>query len=751
MDGPSNSSSPPKKAFPLDPNLFVADEEFAQYISTLRPSAQTKKFEPRAVEDNKMSTANGDDAFRSTNSPLVDLFFELSENFNTTRMEQALTDAWNIDSLATLKIIFNSRSIHLGKASRPVAYNALGWLYENHPQTLLANLTWLVRPVIQKKAPKDNNDRKDGAPNAKTDELTDDFEVIDAVDESEPAVIRTSTATHDIKNGGAHGYWKDLANILALAVNGEFHLGGEPRKILNVEVKGEKPRNRNWSPEQAKGDRKTKKTERFLRATELFNNDPNYRALHLTVARLFATQLQIDTEILKSGKDLNNISLAAKWAPSADEFHDKHTYIVGSVAELMHPREVICPQVDEKDRAQYLIFARIAYRKLTVSPLRKHLKVVERDITAGTFDNIKYERVSSLAMDRHQGTFIKKDEVNFNKYLEKVASGDAKISGAVLLPSVLVSKVLKSGSYDTRGKKVSKVQELAQDKVLEGQWKSLVERIKESGTIQSAIAICDVSGSMQSPRFPDRTTPMDSAIGLSLLLAEVVEGPFGGHFITFSATPKVFNVGGVSDKRSFREKVTHISTSPWGMNTNFVSVFEHLILPVAVENKIKPKDMIKQVFVFSDMEFDAACSETYYYGTPGDAPPSPWSSSFERIKKLYADAGYEMPTLVFWNLAGGNVHGTDPHPKPVTAEEPGTALVSGYSQGQLKMFLDGGKFEDFEEEEDVADEDVRKSQDEEGDEDMVDIRLVKKQKIDPIAVVKRAISHPAYSMLKVID
>jgi hypothetical protein len=692
----------PRKCFPYEAKLYASDHEFAKFISTLKPSADAKpiKLTTETVADNRILTENGDDAFRSTKNSLVDLFFELTDDFRAARMEQVLTAAWNYDPLATLKIIFNARSIHLGKACRPGAYRAFGWLYKNHPQTFLANLVWLVRPVIDQTVVKDSKAAVDGSKqDTPTAESPQDFELIDALEEPEaivtnPTALCASTTLYDVANGAAHGYWKDLPNILALAVNDELHLAGDIRKVFNIDVKGEKPRLRNWSAEQARKDKKAKKLERFLRATDLFNNDPNYRALHLTIARLFAYQLKADAEVLKSGKDLKKISLAAKWAPSPEEFHDKHTWIVGSIAELMHPREAICPQVDKEDRALYLMYARMAYRKMTVSPLRKHLEVVERDIAAGTFENINYERVPSLAMEKHQVTFIKKDEARFSGYLDKVASGSAKISGAILLPSEMVSKVLK-----VRGrlgdKKLSSVEQKAQERVLEGQWKSIVKRIKDSGTIQGAIAVCDVSGSMGSPRFRDGTTPMDSAIGLSLLIAEVVDGPFGGHFISFHSDPKIHDVGGPNDLRPFREKVMEVAASPWGMNTDFVAVFEKLILPVAIDNKIKPEDMIKQVFVFSDMQFDAASSA---YGHQ-DMPK--WSSSFERVKKLYANAGYEMPTLVFWNLASGRSYSYDSDDggpgKPVTAEEPGTALVSGYSQGQLKMFLDGGKFDELDE------------------------------------------------------
>jgi hypothetical protein len=735
----TNDAAVPRQAFPYNATLFASDQEFAKFVTTLKPSVEPVELE-KDTGDNQMQTENGDDAFVSTNNPLVDLFFELTEDFTATRMEQVLAKAWNHDPLATLKIIFNARSIHLGKATRPGAYRALGWLYQNHPQTFIANLVWLVRPVIDQTPVKAESKK-----NTPTAENPEDFEVVDAPEEPEilitnPAALGASTTVYDVANGAAHGYWKDLPNLLALAVNGEFCLDGDIRKVFNVSANDVKPHRRNWDAEKAKENKKAMKLERFQRATDLFNNDPNYRALHLTIARIFADQLRSDTEILKSGKDLKKISLAAKWVPSPDEFHDKCTWIVGSIAELLHPHDVICPQVDKNDRAQYLMYARMSFRKLTMSPLRKQLEVVERDLTAGTFANINYERVPSLAMEKHQGTFIKKDEAHFSGYLDKVAAGSAKISGAILLPSQMVHK---ARAVPHSGKKMSGVQLAAQQRVMEGQWNSMVQRIRKSGTISSAIAVCDVSGSMTYPTFRDGTTPMDSAIGLSMLLAEVVDGPFGGHVITFESAPDIFKVGGPNDSRSFREKVKYVESRPWGGSTDFVAVFENLILSVARDNKIKPEDMIKKVFVFSDMQFDAASPSR-----SGDM--SKWCSSFERVKDLYAADGYEMPTLVFWNLAGGRSYGWDGEEdvvgKPVVAEEPGTALVSGYSQGQLKMFLDGGKFEDLEEEVEDVDMDAAS-----GDEDMVDVRVSKKQKVDPLITVKRAISHPAYAMLKVVD
>ncbi|KAL7783862.1 hypothetical protein V8C37DRAFT_396709, partial [Trichoderma ceciliae] len=491
----------------------------------------------------------------------------------------------------------------------------------------------------------------------------------------------------------------------------------------------------------------------------LFSTNALYRALHLTVARLFAEQLHSDLVALQ-GPDTNakrGISLCAKWAPSHGNFHDRHTCIISSIAEILYPRESLDSVVSASaSRKVYLRHAREQYRK-DVSVLRKHLEVVERDISANTFEKINYDRVPSVAMKNYTKLFAKKDLDRFRGYIGKVAEGKANISGAVLLPSTLVSSV--SNFYvapesewqllspeQLVGRTVKEIEAKATD----GQWKALVQRIKDSGTLSSCIAVCDVSGSMCSPIFKDKTTPMDSAIGLSLLVAEVAEPPFGGNFITFHSSPEIKPV---DMAKAFHEKVQLIKGASWGMNTDFVAVFENLILPLAVRNNLKQEDMVKRVFVFSDMQFDAA-ERTHGYGKN----QSIWSSSFERIKRKYEEHGYELPELVFWNLAGGRAgyHGAkgtggdETAPKPVLAGEAGTVLVSGYSQGMLKLFVDNGLF-DEEGEEDEGEEEGKEKGEEDKDEILVAQRKpAKRAKTNPLTLVKKAISHKGYDMLEVL-
>jgi hypothetical protein len=676
--------------------------------------------------DGKMLTENADIAYRSTNNALVDLFFELEELVSGPRLLELLNAAWKEDALATLKLIFNARSIHLGKSSRHTFYRCAGWLAQYHPLTLVANLQWLSRPVIEKKV------------SQKTDKEDDANDTIILEDETDPTRF-------DVRHGVAHGYWKDLLNILALSANSSLTVLSNPRDILNIE-------NEKAGPVRSKEDRRAAEQLNHRNATTAFTQIAVHHALHLKTARLFASQLKTDLALLETAdsNQRGTISLCAKWAPSPQRFHDKHTSITTSIAEIMYPVESFPPLLITS-RDVYLRHARESYRR-ALTKLRAYLDVVERPVTKREFGAVEYGTVPSLAMRAYAPLFAERDGDRFAEYLREVKMGKGRISGAVLMPSVLVRDALSSGNvtnlavksgkkkkraYD-RGKRVGKgsrgvvrgvqAQEL-EGQVLDAQWDSLVRRVRESGTLDSCIAVCDVSGSMTGPRFADGTAPIHTAIGLSLLMAEVVGPPFGGAFVTFSGLPTVERV---DLGMTLREKVKVLERSRWGGNTDLVVVFEKLILPMAVENKLTQEQMVKRVFVFSDMQFDEATQ----YGNR-------WTTSFERIEAKYKMAGYEMPEVLFWNLAGGRAGYTgvgDPTaPKPVGGEQKGVALVSGYSQGLLKVFMDNGTF--AEEEEEVVT--VER-------EDGVEVAKQKKE-LDPISLMRRAIGHRAYEMLSVVD
>lgn len=74
------------------------------------------------------------------------------------------------------------------------------------------------------------------------------------------------------------------------------------------------------------------------------------------------------------------------------------------------------------------------------------------------------------------------------------------------------------------------------------------------------------------------------------------------------------------------------------MNTNFQKVFD-LILQVAVNGNLKEEQMIKRLFVFSDMEFDQASTNR-------------WETDYQVITRKFREKGYGncVPEIVFWNL-----------------------------------------------------------------------------------------------------
>lgn len=355
----------------------------------------------------------------------------------------------------------------------------------------------------------------------------------------------------DVKHGVAHGYWKDLLNLLALHVNDKLELLTDPRDILHIEQ--EKGRSK-WpnSQEEAKSIRRGKRDARHETAVKLFSENPVHP--------------------LSEFEGFND-----RYAPANIE-----------------------------GRTFYLRHARDAYRK-DVAVLREHLECVERDITAKTHDNTKYDRVPSLAMNNYAPLFASKDSDRFEEYIDQVATGEARISGATLLPSTLINAVRgcsQRTSLNAIPRKRKGTEEMVQGKIqdmhvaaktLDLQWKTLVQRVKDSGTLDNYSAVADVSGSMDFPVFQDSSTPMDSSICLSLLIAEATKGPFSSAFITFSTDPVVEQIDPCT---SLREKYDHLSRTSWSMSTDFVAVFEKLILPMVLNNKVKQEDMVKRVSVF---------------------------------------------------------------------------------------------------------------------------------------------------------
>jgi hypothetical protein len=83
--------------------------------------------------------------------------------------------------------------------------------------------------------------------------------------------------------------------------------------------------------------------------------------------------------------------------------------------------------------------------------------------------------------------------------------------------------------------------------------------------------------------------------------------------------------------------------------------------------------MPSKLIIVSDMQFDQATSACFSHVEP---------TNFEYIKQMYAEAGYQAPQLVFWNVNGA-------HNVPFTVHESGATLVAGCSPAILRSVLNG--------------------------------------------------------------
>ncbi|KAH6798016.1 Uncharacterized conserved protein UCP015417 [Perilla frutescens var. hirtella] len=470
------------------------------------------------------------------------------------------------------------------------------------------------------------------------------------------------TLAGNVESVADFGYYKDLLEILFLVLD-----GADARRLVREDWWRRKGVKTGPRPIQ-EPTRRGKRIERAKKVVDRFNNDPTFQFLHERVSDLFAQRLRSDMEMLKSG-NLNKISLASKWCPSLDSSFDGITLLCETIAKKVFPREEYAEEYEGMEEAHYAYRVRDRLRKEVLVPLRKALQLPEVYIGANDWGSLPYERVASVAMKMYKELFLKHDQERFEEYLYRVKSGEAKIAAGALLPHQIIAAL-----DDVDGGQVAELQ-----------WKRMVDDMAKIGKLNNCLAICDVSGSMYG-------IPMEVSVALGMLVSELSEEPWKGKLITFSQNPKLQIVEG----ESLKAKKLFVSEMDWGMNTDFQKVFD-VLLEVAVKGKLKGEEMIKRLFVFSDMEFD-------------EASLNPWETDYEAIVRKYTEKGYGecVPEIVFWNLR-------DSRATPVPANQPGVALVSGFSKNLITLFLENGGI------------------------------------VDPEAVMEAAISGKIYEKLTVLD
>lgn len=337
---------------------------------------------------------------------------------------------------------------------------------------------------------------------------------------------------------------------------------------------------------------------------------------------LIKKQLETDLEAMDMGDD---VSLLAKWLPSVN---------ASNAQTVQYAKRI----------ARFLGMTDATYRRKLVK-LRSHIRIIENSLRQKDY-SFDYAKQPSKAMFKYRKAFYRNDGERYGEFMNKVSRGQAQLHTGTLTPYEIIKPFFRNQVSD---------QEAA---AIDATWNA-----QEDFTAgENALVVIDGSGSMYG-----YGEPMPGAVALSLgiYFAERNVGSFRNHFITFSEKPQLVEIKG----ETILEKVRYCYNYNNVANTNIQKVFE-LILRAAVKNKVPQTEMPSTLYIISDMEFD-------YCAKGADI------TNFQYAKKIFAEAGYQLPRVVFWNVQSRNQQ------QPVTQNEQGVALVSGCSPRIFNMLKSG--------------------------------------------------------------
>lgn len=344
-------------------------------------------------------------------------------------------------------------------------------------------------------------------------------------------------------------------------------------------------------------------------------------------------QFEADNAALNNGGE---VSLLAKWMPSVN---------------ASSPETVLCA----KKIARHFGMNDADYRKALVS-LRAHIRIIENNLREKDY-SFDYSKQPSKAMYKYRKAFMRNDAERYNDFIGKVSSGEVRLHADTLAPYELVEPYIND-TYTASSRSFMRQISEQEKNLLNATWASL----PDFGSEENAIAVIDTSGSMYWDAKP---MPAAVALSLGLYFAEHNTGLYKNHFIEFSARPQLIEIKG----DTFADRLRYVASFNEVANTNLEAVFD-LILNSAVENNVSASELPAKLIIISDMEFDRCVSNAR-------------STNFKNAKAKFEAHGYNLPDIVFWNVASRN------RQQPITKNERGVALVSGCTPRLFEMVASG--------------------------------------------------------------
>jgi hypothetical protein len=419
-----------------------------------------------------------------------------------------------------------------------------------------------------------------------------------------------------------------------------------------------------------------------------------YRAVENDVPELYEYVVSFREAIVHvSASSLTDDSgtLAGKWAPRHQTSEKRNRTRSARLKNIM-AREVAKQYVALTRHGNHdfsnpatLRFALKHYRK-RVEELTRRAGVVEQKMSSNDWENIEPSKVPSVCAKKHRLAFRNKTKTggersstegrrkcaeNFEEAIKKCIETGEGIKGSVSGAHGIVKEYMRIRYTVGGGEK---------DDMLEAMWKNLLkeakEKLSEGGGLPSCVALVDVSGSMSG-------IPMEVAVALGLVIAEVAPPAWQNRVLTFESEPRWHQIVG----DSLFERINNLMSAPWGGSTNFGKAL-NMILDFAVGKQLPREAMPEVLFVFSDMQFDTADGTGSSYGgthhyREGARSNTGFAHTSANIRRAFQEAGYEMPTIVFWNLNGRC------SARPCETITEGVFQMSGYSEAMLTAFMEG--------------------------------------------------------------
>ena len=352
-----------------------------------------------------------------------------------------------------------------------------------------------------------------------------------------------------------------------------------------------------------------------------------------TMITLIKNQFEEDMNAAEKGE---NVSLLAKWLPSVN----------ASNKETVHTAKRIARAFGMNDAK---------YRK-ALTMLRERIHIIENNLREKDY-SFDYEKQPSRARFKYNRAVARNDGERYNEFLSRVSLGEAKLHADNVSPYELVEPYLNADWY---GNSRSFMKNITPEEksALNATWDSL----PDYGGEENALAIIDTSGSMYCDYKP---IPAAVALSLGLYFAEHNKGMFRNHFIEFSNRPQLIEIKG----ETFADRLRYVTSFNEVADTNLEAVFA-LILRAAVKNRVSQDELPAKLIIISDMEFNSCIRNASV-------------TNFQNAKNRFAEYGYKLPEIVFWNVASRN------RQQPVTMNEQGVALISGATPRIFEMVASG--------------------------------------------------------------